>query len=424
MKLQLNKQLSQRLEIGCVILLLIANQPLNIPILVGTYLRSLSYLIIFILILLSRFKKVAYVGTRDISLVLLIGLAGLSILWSENTIATANDFKGLLRLTMFGVYLATRFSPGDLMRLYTCFFGISALLSLLIGLAAPSDSISYAGNWQGIFAHKQDLSRLMTLGAVTFLFTIFKIHKYRWATMTGFCLTVTLVLLSKGKTALGALVLSLCFIPLYRLVLKQRYKLRIVIVCLLLIISVFSAILILSNLDTVIKTIAVDWMGKNLEFNGRTPVWARVIEKIGERPWLGYGYGGGFWLSNEAKNSLRNLWIMDLLNAGHRSHAHNGLLEILLQLGFIGTIMCFLYFTGLLSRLFYLILSTRKTEYFWMLHFILTDSLFHLNEALTIMSPFSIIWTIYVSISLSSAIERDHYQRKLIKSKFKLAEID
>ncbi|MEM8722818.1 MAG: O-antigen ligase family protein [Cyanobacteria bacterium P01_G01_bin.39] len=406
MKLQFNRLLISILETGSVILLLIWGDGISIPSSLRSAFNPITYLIVAILIL-TQFKRSAYFATKDISLLLLVGLAGFSILWSENIAFSIDYFRAIVRTTLLGVYVAVRYSPREQMWLFFLTGIIVTTLSLVVGFTVPSESEFFLG----IYAHKNYLARIMIAVAITSLLATFDVRRYRWATITVFSLAVIVLLLSEGKTGLAIFLLSLSLVPCYQLIVKQHYKLRVVIFTISLILLSCLAVLILGNLETIV----VDWMGKDLEFNGRTPIWERVIPKIGERPWLGYGIHG-FWSSDEGIKALRGIWMGNQLAEGIGGHAHNGYLDILLSLGLVGMLLFIISITGMLRRLLLLLFITQKIEYFWMLELIFISQMYQIAEVITILTN-NYLWAFYVSISLSSIVYLNRHKREKLARK-------
>jgi O-antigen ligase len=64
---------------------------------------------------------------------------------------------------------------------------------------------------------------------------------------------------------------------------------------------------------------------------GRIPIWGAVLERVGERPMFGYGFGG-FWTSRRVEefSSLFNWTFM---------HSHSAYLETLLNVGIVGLLL-------------------------------------------------------------------------------------
>lgn len=82
-------------------------------------------------------------------------------------------------------------------------------------------------------------------------------------------------------------------------------------------------------------------------FTGRTTIWQFVLNQYGRSPVIGLGYGAlwqsGNWINVVLENS-RLSWIMN--------EAHNGYLEILVQLGAVGVGFLLLYLLLLGKRIF------------------------------------------------------------------------
>ena len=418
MKTQSYKHLAENLELWLIGLLLFYFLGSNVlPSLIVKVLNPGSYLITAFLIT-WRWKRLVYVATRDIPLLLLFGMVAISVFWSANPQSTLIQYKSVLRAMLLGAYLAARYDIKEQMQLFSWVLGITALLSLARSLALPSYGTALSsGAWRGIFAYKNHLAIYMVLAAMLFLLAALNNSRYRWIALTGFGLTATLVFLSKGKTSYIIFMISLCLLPLHRL-LKQHYKLRVIVLITTLLLCGIAIVLILSNLETVL----VDILGKDLTFNGRTQLWTLSIEQALKRPWLGYGYAG-FQGTDESYIILKYTWlggnnIIDLLEQIEKSavNVHSGYISMLLQLGFVGS---FLYLLNLLftfTRIIYLWMSTASIESLWMLQSIISIFLFNFADTGGLLSK-GTIWILYVSISLSSIIWRNRIKRNSLLSK-------
>lgn len=400
---QLFSSLGKNIETWAVGFLLLYFWDVHLPPFMPSFLNELikagSYVIVASLII-GRWKQFIYVATRNIPLLLLIGIALMSVFWSAAPEYTSDECKAMLRASMFGVFLARRYSPKRQMQLFTGLFGIAALVSLTSALALPAYGIGFTNGevaWKGIFAHKQYLGRIMTMAGTLFLIIAFSNKRYHWFGLIGFCLAVVLLVLSKSKSSLILFLFSLFLMPLFKLV-KQYYKLQVFLYIVSLILVASAAILILSNLEFIL----VDSLGKDLEFNGRVPVWTLAIEKGLERPWLGYGYAG-FWTSDESSLIINSTWAGTEQGKG-RFHAHNGLIDLFLELGLVGLLLFMLSFLTVLIRLVALMHSTKAIEFFWMLQSLLLMFLFNFIETKTIVSTHS-LWTFYVATAFSVAVE-------------------
>jgi len=402
----------EKLEPWLTGILLLYFLGLDAPYPIVKLMKVASYGIIIFLIL-PHWKRFAYVATRDIPLLLLVTMAILSVLWSTSPEVTSIETKAILRANLFGVYLATRYSIKEQMQLLAWVLGIGAVLSFVLAIGIPSYGIHLdgeaAGAWKGIYGFKNLFAANMTVTAVLFLITAFNTRRKRWLSWIMFGLAAVLLFLSKGKTAYSVFFISLCLLPLHKFV-KQQYKLRVVLLLTTLLLSGSVIVLMLSNLEFIV----VDTLGKNLEFNGRLPIWTLILDKVVERPWLGYGMSG-FWTSDEALYVLYNSWGAVALEEGVRFNAHNGYLDLLLSLGVLGVLLYLLILLRLLTRAVYLWLSTKNIEFLWIIQYIIIISLLNFADNLAILG--GTLWSIYVSLILSTTIQKTRIIKAFQQSK-------
>jgi exopolysaccharide production protein ExoQ len=365
-------------------------------------------------LLLKHWRKIIYVATRDLPLFLLVFIASISVLWSAAPDVTSDEIDLVWRSTAFGIYIATRYTPKEQMRLMAWVCGIAAILSLLYVFLLPSVGISITNGettWQGIYQQKQYLGRVMTIGCVVFILNAIDSQKHRWIYLVGFSLTAFILLQSRSKTSLVLLILSLSILPVQKFI-KQHYKLKVVILAISILLICGISILILGNLQTIV----VDTLGKDLTFSGRTDVWVPAIAKGLERPILGYGFSG-FWASSEASYILNSTWAALATRNGLRFHAHNGLIDLFLQLGFVGLLLFVVGFISTFARVIYLLEVTKRIEFVYMLQLLTLKLLFNTTESITILSG-NIFWPLYVSTVLSSIVQLHRVKVDISKTNF------
>ncbi len=377
--------------------------------LINTAMKAGSYGILALLIS-WQWKRFAYMATRDISLLLLIAMAPLSLFWSASPEFTSIEYKSVLRGSLFGIFLATRYSMKEQMQLFTWVLGIGAVLSLLFSIGLPSYGVQ-GGLWIGIYIYKNQAAGVQTLTALLFLLTALNRRKHRWIALTVFSIAVVLLGLTQSKTAYSIFVISLGLLPLTT-VAKQKYKLQVVLFLILLVVGGSTIVLVLSNLEFIV----VDTLGKNMEFNGRVPIWTLILDKVYERPWLGYGTAG-FWTSEHALYVINNSWASTTgeevgIGAGKvRFNSHNGYIDLLLQYGFVGVSLLLFNWLTVLFRLVALLNSKEGLEAFWMLQYIIVLFLFNLSENIGLLGQSS-MWSLYVSIALSTALQQERARKK------------
>jgi exopolysaccharide production protein ExoQ len=171
-------------------------------------LAQASYLGIYgitCLLVVRQLERFIYVSTREPLLLLLVGIALLSVLWSVAPEVTLRRGFALLGTTMFGAYLAMRFSLREQLRLLAWALGIAALLSLVFALALPSYGVMSDARgeaFRGIYSQKNELGRVMALSVLVFFFAALGDRNHRWFKWGGVGLSFVLLLLSSGMAAL------------------------------------------------------------------------------------------------------------------------------------------------------------------------------------------------------------------------------
>lgn len=393
----------KKLEVGIVILLLLVAEPLSLPRFVENIVSIISYAFLFF-VFIRQWKKSIYFATTDISLLLFVTFAVASVFWSANPSNTAYQARLMLRVTLLGVYLGMQYTPREQIRLLCWTSGISMILSVATSLLFPSHGTQFINGsvaWTGIYTHKQILGRQMGFAASLFMINIFDRRSNRWIAIIGLSLAFAILLFSKSKTGLILLIFSLAILPIYKII-KQRSD-RLLFLLIILFIATIFAFLVIVNFEFIV----VDFLGKDIELNGRLPIWELAIEKGYEQPWLGYGYRG-FWTSEASDSILYNSWAALLEEFATREiafHAHNGLIDMFLELGLIGLFLFLLNFFYMTQRIIILLLSSRAIEYLWMLSFIGICFITNITESQIILSSTNTFWIVYVSVAISSAFD-------------------
>jgi exopolysaccharide production protein ExoQ len=353
-----------------------------------TLFNIVSYLILFYFLILY-WKGFIYVITRSPLHFFLLAIVIFSLLWSEDLSSSLTYLRGLIRIYFLAIYLAMRYSLREQIRLIAWALGVAALLSMLFSAFIPGyihQSPELVNMWSGIYGHKNELGYMMAWSAGVFFHLALSSHRYRWL-MWGLCgISVCLIILSRSTTSLTILLTMILLLPSYKFLKKTNYKLQVIMMTSALMLLIVSSVFLFNNAEIVVGT-----SGKDLTFNGRSDLWELVVSKILERPWLGYGFSG-FWTSNAASN-LRATYDW-------ASNAHNGFLELLLELGLLG----FLTFAAGFVRFFVMALNriisvAKKPEDYWPMQILVIIVIVNFSEA-RLLTP-SWNWLMYLTTSLS-----------------------
>jgi len=338
------------------------------------------------LVLLStRAKEIFRLLARERWIVLLCGLAAASVLWSVAPDVTFRRTVALFGTTAFGVYLASRYTVHDLLRLVGWVLTAAVVLSVLAALFFPILGISPEdGTWRGIFVHKNALGRAMALACLVFLFRF--CQRGMTNRLTGAALLALAVVALVGSHSVAGLLTALTVVvttplwPIFRL----RHTLLVAAGVFILIAIGCSAIWLSTASDVMVSAV-----GKDPSLTGRAGLWLTVVDSIATRPWLGHGYSA-FWLGWEGESAI--IWRT---LEWRPPHAHNGLLDLGLELGGAGIVLFIGGLATALGRAAVVIRRTATAYGLWPIAYLVFIVMINLAES-TIMVRNSIFWMLYV----------------------------
>lgn len=132
------------------------------------------------------------------------------------------------------------------------------------------------------------------------------------------------------------------------------------------------------------------WMGRDATLSGRTLIWKQVWIFILQRPWLGWGYDA-FWRGTrgEAFRVVAAVHFMVF-------HAHNGFLEIWLELGAVGLVLFALSYLRAWRRLWPVLRAGEVDRMMWPVFVLALVVLYDLDEN-SLLIYNGLFWTLYVA---------------------------
>ncbi len=357
-------------------------------------LNVLTFLLTYMIsgfLLLLRWKKTIYFLSKDRIIALLVGIAIASFFWSFSPSSTLRSCIGLIGTTLFGVYLGTRYTIRDQVKLLGLAYGLIIIFSILFAVGLPRYGIMggvHAGSWRGIFTHKNFFGRALAFSGVLFAICGNINTQKKWLPWFGIVMIMGLLVLARSTTSIINFVILLASLYSYR-VLRLKY---------LLMVPAFLGILTVSS-------VVVDWynqnatailgtFGKDPSLTGRTDLWAWVWEMIEKRPWLGYGYKA-FWNGLDGPSAY-------IVRAARWPvpYSHNGLLDLWLDVGFLG-VAAYIFGFGLnLLRALWWARFSIGFDGLWPLVYLTYTVLSNLTEG-GIMAQNGIFWVLYTALSIS-----------------------
>ena len=286
-----------------------------------------------------------------LGLLLLIILT--SVQWSGYPSYTLRRSILVLGSTMFAIFFSTRFELRQHLKMLTFAFCATAILCFILGMFFPlygTMTAPHAGAWRGVHMHKNELGAQMGFISIFLLVVrstdLFKGLTKALVSLIAAC-SVFLVVASTSTT--GLVILStLGLASLFCNVLRLNYRYMVPVANTSLAIALLAGLYIQSNLEGLLGI-----FGKGTDLTGRDELWPAILQMTTQRPFFGYGYEG-FWRGSASPGA--DVWKM----AGWPvPNAHNGFLDLLLAVGYIGGL---LFFLSLMLNLFKVIGRVRLLQ--------------------------------------------------------------
>lgn len=291
----------------------------------------------------------------------LLGWAILSVIWSDMPSTSAfNSLRMAINLVLV-IYLFERYSANDIQKLVMLVGCVAAAGSVFLVFVLPqyglqSRGAQALGAWEGIFGQKNlcGLEMLILLLPAFFV----KLTGPHTRFLRGSYILTVLVIIAMTRSAGAWVVGSLCvvFIALLKFTTRMRRKdaaaVSIAIVGAGAVIGVFA----LANYDALMYT-----LGKDPTMTGRTVLWAGLVHIAMRHPLCGYGYTA-FW-QGIIRGPSRSLALQ--MGWPGLAGSENGVLEMWLELGFVGVLLYAAVFLRAVKDAFYCIGKRASPATLW-----------------------------------------------------------
>lgn len=359
------------------------------------------------ILLAMRWRMALYTVVGDIPLLLLHVVAFCSFAWSELPPVTTLQVREILYMFSFGLYLAMRFPLRRQLIFLSWALEIAALMSAFYAIVLPAEGQEkgkFAGAWKGIYPQKNELSTMMTLACAAHLPLIFDPKYNRIWAAGGLGLSLFVILMTTSKS--GLIIFFVLVIALFiSRTIRWRNLAMVMIFSTLIGLSIPSSIVFITNWDPIMIG-----MGRDPTLTGRTLIWGYSFERIAQRPWLGYARGV-FWSKRskypgEAGVAVVGAPPVNLMSVTYAPpHSHNGVVDILLDVGFVGLALFLLSFLLMVMRLVKRIYITDTPEEFFPVVFLAFFLMYNFTESL-MMRGENIFWIYYTAIAYSLRLGR------------------
>ncbi len=262
-----------------------------------------------------------------IPIVAFIALATLSVLWADDRGLAVRRIFVFLTLCYAAWALARSWSLETILlfTLIGCLATLCASLGLEImrGAFHPVDGTYRLAGLTHPNNHAQEAAVAILSGLTLMRLDPTRRRFYSWA-IAG---AGVMLLLTRSRTSLLSLGLAFAIATMLNVSKRRALAIGLVSLIVVLAVGVFGA----SLLDSARHALL---MGRSQEtadvttLTGRTELWAEMFKYIAERPFIGYGYDSFWTPAHTAYVALALGWVVP--------HAHNGYIEMALELGYAG----------------------------------------------------------------------------------------
>lgn len=254
----------------------------------------------------------------------------LSLFWAADPQATVLEVVSLFGTLLAIIAVGANLSFDRFMRMLSTILLVAAVGSIVFIYLIPSwgrmsgdQSMEYStliGLPQGVFRHKQQLAKIMTIGIFVALATRGIVSNPRRALL--FAASAICLVLSRSATAMMATIVGLGAATIWRAT-AFAFRSSIGSGIAMLILIIYGGATVAFGREFVLSA-----FGKDDTFTGRTEVWSHALEMIRQHPIIGYGFGS-IWQT--PMGVIPGTYII-------AAHSHNLWLELMLMGGLIGTI--------------------------------------------------------------------------------------
>jgi exopolysaccharide production protein ExoQ len=305
----------------------------------------LALLVVPLFLLRSRWAlTLRLVGSVNRVMLILLFYTVISITWSIDSGAT---FRRSTHLVIFlAVSLAAcliAWHPRRFQETLRPVITLMLIASLIFGIVRPDLATTdpnyllgeHERHWRGLTVHKNEFGALASFGVLLWFHGWLSKEVRRAPALFGVAVSALCLVLSGSSTSVLCTVFTIGFLLITQIAPPQslrRYMPVLVVLFVTVIVCYALAVLkIVPGLDVLITSIT-SATGKDPTFTGRTPIWELVKAHIALSPALGSGYGA-YW-TGDIPGTASSIIKQKLYF--YPDEAHEGYLDIINDLGYVG----------------------------------------------------------------------------------------
>jgi O-antigen ligase len=279
---------------------------------------------IVVLVCFFHCRQLVRVASRQPWILAFVGWATFSLAWSDFPLLTMRRVAGLICTMALGFLLGMRLDMKPLVRLLAWALAFTMPASFIAALFFPSFGLMHrldSVGWRGVFSHKNGLGSAMGMALIAFACLLWESRRKPLRYILPVVAGLGLLVLSRSMTSIVVTALTLSIGFYLRLRMRSAHKIAVCAMALL--VALAAGLFLRGRMHSVLALV-----GRDSSLTGRIPLWHFSANAMLERPLLGSGWDA-FW-PGKGGDKIRNLvrWPAP--------HAHNGFLELGLNVGLIG----------------------------------------------------------------------------------------
>lgn len=349
---------------------------------------TLAIFVILTWLFLPHVRSIAATCRDNLVLAALPVLAIASFFWSQLPSKSFLWGVCLAASTLFAFFLARRFSPEQQMQLLVMFGWLCITLSIVLILFFPSIGLAARagglGAWKGVYGTKNNLSRLTLFLLLPAFYLPAKTLLSKLSRVAYIGLSILIILMSQSAGGVVGLSCLLAFVIVTKVISKFRSADRAIIIVMTIAVALMPVAACLIYLPELLHL-----LGKDTTLSGRTAIWAASVMAIMKRPLLGYGYMA-FWrgLNGESANVV-------LATGWGAPGAHNGFLQVWLDLGAAGVALVVFPLVKALRDAASCLRDRESSNYLWYLGIVVLTVITNLDES-PMAQPSELTWVLFI----------------------------
>jgi len=279
---------------------------------------------------LLRLPALKRVWAPTLMLLVLLAWTFASTAWSIAPDMTMRRAFAVTLTTLFGIYLAASFGGRGMSEILASSFLVLAIGSYIAALAFPAFGVHHdvnAGLWRGLWYEKNQLGALMVYGSMASVAAAITSPPRRLLWIFTLALCAGLVVMTHSATSILSLIVVLGGAAALALMSSGAAG------AVAAIWTGVTGAIALAGVYVLAPQLLFAAVGKDPSFTGRTVIWSAILRESEKAPLTGFGYAA-FW----NRQSAPAKWIRAQLDWSVPS-AHNGWLDLLIQLGQIGVVI-------------------------------------------------------------------------------------